>query len=220
MENEDVVYFDTEKGAQLFDGADTKGHFWTICRYFVSEKFLTYCGIASSVTVLNSLGVEAPDEPQIFPYKMFTQDNIFTDEVLHHRRPLEVEKGGNTLEQLASILSALHVQVDTYFAGELGLDDCREVLVTALKSPSQRVIVDFDRKVLHQKGSGHFSPLAAYHTGEDRFLLMDVARYKAPPCWVKAAVLHRAMGGTDATSQKSRGWLVVRRTGESVVANS
>ena len=148
MENEDIVYFDTEKGAQLFDGADTKGHFWTICRYFVSEKFLTYCGIASSVTVLNSLGVEAPDEPQIFPYKMFTQDNIFTDEVLHHRRPLEVEKGGNTLEQLASILSALHVQVDTYFAGELGLDDCREVLVTALKSPSQRVIVDFDRKVL------------------------------------------------------------------------
>jgi hypothetical protein len=98
MANEDVVYFDTEEGAALFDGAGVKGHFWTICRYFVSEKFLTYCGIASSVTVLNSLGVEAPDEPQIYPYKMFTQDNLFTDEVLHHRRPLEMEKGGNTLE--------------------------------------------------------------------------------------------------------------------------
>ncbi len=72
MANEDVVYFDTEDGAALFDGAATKGHFWTICRYFVSEKFLTYCGIASSVTVLNSLGVEAPEEPQIFPYRMFT----------------------------------------------------------------------------------------------------------------------------------------------------
>jgi hypothetical protein len=211
MKNEDVVYVDTAEGATLFDGAGIKGQFWTICRYFVSEKFLTYCGIASSVTVLNSLGVEAPDEPQIYPYKMFTQDNIFTDEVLHHRRPLEVEKGGNTLDQLASILRALRVRVDTCFASKLSLDDCREGLVTVLKSPDRRVIVDFDRKVLHQKGSGHFSPLAAYHEGEDRFLLMDVARYKSPPCWVKAAVLYEALCGTDPTSQKSRGFLVVYR---------
>lgn len=211
MKNEDVIYVDTAEGATLFDGAGVKGQFWTICRYFVSEKFLTYCGIASSVTVLNSLGVEAPDEPQIYPYKMFTQDNIFTDEVLHHRRPLEVEKGGNTLDQLASILRALRVRVDTCFASELSLDDCREGLVTVLKSPDRRVIVDFDRKVLHQKGSGHFSPLAAYHEGEDRFLLMDVARYKSPPCWVKAAVLYEALRGTDPTSQKSRGFLVVYR---------
>lgn len=211
MKNEDVVYVDTAEGATLFDGAGVKGQFWTICRYFVSEKFLTYCGIASSVTVLNSLGVEAPDEPQIYPYKMFTQDNIFTDEVLHYRRPLEVEKGGNTLDQLASILRALRVRVDTCFASELSLDDCREELVTVLKLPDRRVIVDFDRKVLHQKGSGHFSPLVAYHEGEDRFLLMDVARYKSPPCWVKAAVLYEALRGADPTSQKSRGFLVVYR---------
>ncbi len=40
---------------------------------------------------------------------------------------------------------------------------------------------------------------------------MDVARYKEPPCWVKAAVLHAALRGTDPTSQKSRGFLVVYR---------
>lgn len=212
MSNDDgVVYFDTEQGAALFDSAQTKGHFWTICRYFVSEKFLTYCGIASSATVLNSLGVEAPDDPQIYPYKMFTQENIFTDEVLHHRRPLDVEKGGNTLEQLAAILSAFHVQVEICFGSDLDLAQCREMLVTVLRAPDQRVIVDFDRKVLHQKGSGHFSPLAAYHEGEDRFLLMDVARYKAPPSWVRAQVLHQALQGIDPTSQKSRGFLVVRR---------
>lgn len=220
MASEPVVYCDTDEGAALFDTAQVKGHFWTICRYFVSEKFLTYCGIASSVTVLNSLGVEAPDDPQIYPYKMFTQDNIFTDDVLHRRRPLEVEKGGNTLEQLATILGALHVHVETHFASELDLDGCRDLLVAVLKSPDQRVIVDFDRKVLHQKGSGHFSPLAAYHEGEDRFLLMDVARYKAPPCWVKAAVLHEALRGTDPTSQKSRGFLIVRRQDASLTANA
>lgn len=220
MKGDDVVYFDTEEGAALFDGANVKGHFWTICRYFVSEKFLTYCGIASSVAVLNSLGVDAPDDPQIYPYKMFTQGNIFTDEVLHYRRPLEVEKGGNTLEQLAGILKALRVQVDIYFANELNLAKCRDILVAALKSSEQRVIVDFNRQALHQKGSGHFSPLAAYHEGEDRFLLMDVARYKAPPCWVKAAVLYEALSGTDSTSQKSRGFLIIRRQLTPVVANS
>ena len=206
-----VVYVDTPRGAELFDEAKVKGHFWTLCRYFISEKFLTYCGIASSVTVLNSLAIEAPDEPQIYPYKMFTQDNIFTDEVLHHRRPLDVEKGGNTLGQLATVLAALHVDVAIYFGSDMSPDETRQTILGALQAPDQRVIVDFDRKVLGQKGGGHFSPLAAYHQGEDRFLLLDVARYKLPPCWVPAAVLHEAISGTDTTSGKSRGFLIVTR---------
>ena len=213
MANDAIIYVDTQRGAELFDESQVKGHFWTICRYFISEKFLTYCGIASSVTVLNSLGVDAPDEPQIYPYKMFTQDNIFTDEVLHHRRPLDVEKGGSTLEQQAAMLEALHVGVEVHFGSDLDLDTCRQLLVDTLTSADRRVIVDFNRKTLGQKGSGHFSPLAAYHEGEDRFLLMDVARYKAPPCWVKAPMLHAALQGIDSTSGKSRGLLVVSRPG-------
>ena len=49
--------------------------------------------------------VDAPDEPQIYPSKMFTQDNIFTDEALFHRCPLDVGKGGSTLERLDSCRS-------------------------------------------------------------------------------------------------------------------
>ncbi len=206
-----VIYVDTPRGAELFDEADIKGHFWTLCRYFVSEKFLTYCGVASSVTVLNSLGMDAPPDPQIYPYTMYTQENIFTAEVLHHRRPLDVEKGGNTLEQLATVLDALHVEVEICFASDLSEDETRRTILAVLKAPDQRVIVDFDRKVLGQKGSGHFSPLAAYHESEDRFLLLDVARYKLPPCWVPATVLHEAISGTDKTSGKSRGFLIVTR---------
>ena len=206
-----VIYFDAEQSAELFAEADVKSHFWTICRYFISEKFMTYCGIAGSVTILNSLGVESPDSPQIYPYKMFTQDNIFTDDVLQSRRPVDVEKGGNTLEQLAGILGAFDVRVDTYYAGSLDCGRCRELLIGALQTPKQRVIVDFDRQTLMQKGSGHFSPLAAYHSGQDRFLLMDVARYKLPPCWVKAEMLFKAMSGQDPASNKSRGFLLVTR---------
>lgn len=209
--DDSVVYVDTPRGAELFDEAGVKGHFWTLCRYFISEKFLTYCGVASSVTVLNSLGVAAPPDPQIYPYLMFTQDNIFTDAVLHRRRPLEIEKGGNTLEQLESVLGAFDVRVEAYFGSDLDVAETRRTIIAALGAPDQRVIVDFDRKVLHQKGSGHFSPLAAYHEGEDRFLLLDVARYKLPPCWVRAEVLHEAITGIDKTSGKSRGFLIVTR---------
>ena len=212
MPSDGVIYFDTEESASLFDGADVKRHFWSICRYFESEKFLTYCGIASSVAVLNSLEVTSPDDPQIYPYRVFTQDNIFTDEVLHVRRPRDVERDGNTLDQLAGLLSVFEVRVDAYHADSLDVDGCRHLLVEALGSPDKRVIVDFDRAVLGQKGHGHFSPLAAYHSAEDRFLLMDVARYKLPPCWVSAELLHAALTGVDPVSGISRGFLIVTRS--------
>lgn len=211
MAGDEVVYLDTDRGAALFDSAATKDHFWTLVRYFISEKFLTYCGIASSVTVLNSLGVEAPEDPQIYPYTMFTQENLFTDAVLHHRRPVEVEKHGNTLEQLALVLGSFAVGVETHFAGDMNAKSTRDQLVETLRDRNRRVIIDFNRKTLHQKGSGHFSPLGAYHEGEGRFLIMDVARYKLPPSWVTADVLHEALAGNDPDSGKSRGFLVVSR---------
>lgn len=209
MPGDEVVYLDTLRGASLFDSAATKDHFWTLVRYFISEKFLTYCGIASSVSVLNSLGVDAPEDPQIYPYRMFTQENLFTDAVLHHRRPVEVEKHGNTLEQLATVVGSFPVGVDTHFAADLNAKSARDLLVETLRDPDKRVIIDFNRKVLHQKGSGHFSPLGAYHEGEDRFLIMDVARYKLPPSWVSGDVLYEALVGEDPDSGKSRGFLVV-----------
>lgn len=134
MSDEHVIYFDSEKSEAHFDDADVKSHFWTLCRYFVSEEFSTYCGIASGVTVLNALGVASPDVPQIYPYKMFTQDNFFTDDVLHIRRPHDVEKNGSTLDQLASMLSVFDIQVDLYRADTLTVDQCRTMLVEVLRS--------------------------------------------------------------------------------------
>ena len=81
-----------KRARRCFKRPTSEHHFWTICRYFVSENMLTYCGIASSVTVLNSLGVPSPDAPQIYPYKMFTQENFFTDAVLQIRRPSRSRK--------------------------------------------------------------------------------------------------------------------------------
>jgi hypothetical protein len=56
---------------------------------------------------------------------------------------------------------------------------------------------------------GHISPLGAYHAASDRFLLLDVARYKYPPVWVKADALFAAMRTNDLVSGKSRGFVMI-----------
>jgi hypothetical protein len=43
----------------------------------------------------------------------------------------------------------------------------------------------------------------------DKFLLLDVARYKYPPVWVDAAALFAAMRTDDFVSGKTRGFVVV-----------
>ena len=55
----------------------------------------------------------------------------------------------------------------------------------ALAEPNRYVIVNYLRRTLGQERGGHISPLAAYDADADRFLILDVSRYKYPPVWVK-----------------------------------
>ena len=72
------------------------------------------------------------------------------------------------------------------------------------------MIVNYLRKALGEETGGHISPLAAYDAKADRFLILDVARYKYPPVWVKAADLFAAMDTPDAANDnKTRGFVLV-----------
>ena len=62
-----------------------------------------------------------------------------------------------------------------------------------------------------EKG-GHISPLAAFDAESDRFLILDVARYKYPPVWVKTVELFAAMNTTDSDNEnKTRGYVLVAK---------
>ena len=79
-----------------------------------------------------------------------------------------------------------------------------------LGEPGHFVIVNYLRKALGQEVGGHISPLAAYDAKSDRFLLLDVARYKYPPVWVKTSDIFDAMNTSDAANDgKSRGYVLV-----------
>lgn len=71
------------------------------------------------------------------------------------------------------------------------------------------IIANFDREVLGQTGSGHFSPVGGYHRERDLVLIMDVARFKYPPWWVPVHDLWKAMGVRDPQTQESRGYFVM-----------
>ena len=72
------------------------------------------------------------------------------------------------------------------------------------------MIVSFLRKALGEQIGGHISPLGAYDEKSDRFLILDVARYKYPPVWVKTEDLFEAMNTPDPDNDnKTRGYVLI-----------
>ncbi len=64
---------------------------------------------------------------------------------------------------------------------------------------------------LGQEGPGHISPLGAYDAESDRFLILDVSRYKAPAVWVSTGQLFRAMAQPlGAGNARTPGFLLIR----------
>jgi hypothetical protein len=160
--------------------------------------------------VLNALGVPAPTTPEFEPFKTFTQDNLLddrTEKVL----PKEVlAKIGMTLDQIGQLLTTYSVKADVYHAADTSLDEFRKLATEALSTPNRYVIVNYLRRAIGQERGGHISPLAAYDADTDRFLVLDVSRYKYPPVWVEADDLYAAMNTPDSDNQnRTRGFVLV-----------
>ncbi len=207
-----LVYFDESESAEIFERAEIKNDFWTLSRFFVAERYLTYCGIATSVAVLNALDVPAPISPLIYPYQIFTEENIFTEEALKVKPVMKIEQDGLTLEELADLLDVFDVEIEYKHGDQVTLDDFRTRALEALRNDNERFIVNYSRKSVGQIGDGHISPVAAYDETSDRFLVLDVARYKYAPAWIAAEDLHAALLPKDSSSNESRGYVVVTKS--------
>lgn len=207
-----LVYFDQPESARLFAEADAKQAFWPLARFYVSERMDTYCSVASGVIVLNALRIPSPPQPLVFPYHEFDQDNFFNEAALRLKPAPAVAAAGMTLEELAAVLRSHGLHVDVHHASATPVEQFRSLAREAAASGDRFVVVNLWRAALGQAGPGHFSPIAAYHAGSDRFLVMDVARYKYAPWWVDAELLWEAMNTVDPAARKTRGFLVVRRS--------
>jgi hypothetical protein len=208
-----LVGFNTDEGEKLLFESKSKEDFFPLSMQFTTQSNQAYCGVASMVMVLNGLQIPAPEAPQYKPYRIFTQENFFSnDNTKKVLTPEVVSRQGMTLDQLGQLLASYGVKVNVYHAADTSLEQFRKQAAANLKEPENFVLVNYLRKEIGQEKGGHISPLAAYNEQTDRFLILDVSRYKYPPVWVKTADLWKAMLTNDASVNKSRGFVFVSKS--------
>src|SRR6185437_4183325 len=205
-----LVGLNSDAGAHMLLEAPARQSYWDLSIQFVTQKTQSFCGVASTVMVLNALGVPAPSTPAYEPYHVYTQDNLLdarTESVLPEA---VIARQGMTLDQLGALLRVFGVRAEVHHAADLDLARFRAIAEQALAAKDKYVIVNYLRRAMGQERGGHISPLAAYDAAADRFLILDVARYKYPPVWVTAADLFAAMNTPDADNEnRTRGFVVI-----------
>ena len=217
-----------EKGQRLLEGCTSCRNYPAIAASFTTQVTQAFCGVASSITVLNASAVPKPLTDPYQPYPYFTQCNIFNAKAKQRLDLNTVSNEGLTLAQATWLLNAqAGVRATCYHAGStsgpaVGQDvpgcevahsasQFRSTARHALNRPQHYLLVNFSRATLSDDntGGGHFSPLAAFNGRADDLLLLDVARYKYPPFWVDTDLLWQAMATTDSSSGRHRGYIVV-----------
>jgi glutathione-S-conjugate glycine hydrolase len=210
---DNLIDLRSHQGEDLLRESDAYEAFVPLSVNFVTQENQAFCGVASIVMVLNAMQLPAPSVPAYDPYHTFTQDN-FLNEKTEAILPREVlSNQGMTLDQLGALLATQPVKVEVHHAADSSLDAFRKVARDYLGAEGRFVIVNYLRKAIGQEKGGHISPLAAYDAETDRFLILDVSRYKYPPVWVMASQLFDAMNTTDSDNQnKTRGFVLVMKS--------
>lgn len=202
-----LISLNSPQGLILFK-KDINTNTLKLLSHFTTQKTVTYCGVASVVMVLNSSDLTPPPDSQHAAYYYFNQDDFFNNETNKIILPEEVQKNGITLLKLSKIVKSYGLKNEPFFANNLDVDKFRNTLKNAILD-DKFVVINFLRSKLGQNGGGHHSPIAAYDEETDRFLLLDVARYKYPAYWVKTQDLWNAINTLDGNTY--RGFLVIEK---------
>lgn len=202
------VYWNSPEGAALRARIPADADYWRLVPNFSVQKTQSYCGVATAVTVLNSLPIKRPVDPTYAPYAYFTQRDFFSPAVSRIISARTVMKQGMTRDEMARTLATYGVHTRSIAGTALTDDALRKLLKSALRDKKQFVLANYLRQTFGQVGGGHWSALAAYDAKTDRVLILDVAKYKYPPAWVTIAALRTALATKDSTSGKPRGLVI------------
>ncbi len=237
----DLIPLDDFRSKAILDSATTRPEIWSAVAHvfesYETQRTQAFCGVASTVIALNSLGV--PGDTYVdnwYPFLTLNQNTIFTKDFLSIKAPNKINMEGFTLDQLgAAIATNKFVKASTYHATpELGVENFKRIVIGALTDPNSRVVINYLRGKIRQAGAGHHSPLAAYDANTDRVLIMDTARYKndstdgglkdgsGQPVWVTLDDLWSALNTEDQIDNITRvfrGFIVITKKNDEEIKN-
>jgi hypothetical protein len=98
-----------------------------------------------------------------------------------------------SLAELHDLARGVGLKSELVYADTLSFETFRDRLKSNLQREGDFVVINYDRRVLHQSGAGHISPVGAYDPGRDAFLVLDEASFKYPFTWVPASLLYQAV---------------------------
>jgi hypothetical protein len=231
-----LIGWDTEEGRKRLVRSGYKNDFFQLADHFQPQANPLYCGIASSVIVLNAMRQNKNAVPRQraletevprslgggrLDYREYSQMTLLDErtEPVKHRTAIELKNAGDgsgqiqpglTLLQLKGILEAYDARVELHYA-DAKSDDAvaafRKDLRAVLVDSIRFLVVNFYGKAIGASTNGHISPVAAYDEQTDSVLVLDVAGHRNPWYWVPVAHLYGAMHTLDGNQY--RGYLLV-----------
>ena len=163
------------------------------------QVWISYCGVASTVIVLNAITNSS----------LYVQFDPFDSTKKQIISPIEV-LSGMKLKQLGQLFEEYETNAQIFYARSTNIEQFRDLAKQYLGKSGCFVVVNYLRKLLDQFGWGHISPLGAYNSEADSFLILDVAQNRSP-VWVKTNILYQAMIANDGLFNESRGFVLVDR---------
>eukprot|EP00545_Synedropsis_sp_CCMP1620_P009370 CAMPEP_0119007408 /NCGR_PEP_ID=MMETSP1176-20130426/2991_1 /TAXON_ID=265551 /ORGANISM="Synedropsis recta cf, Strain CCMP1620" /LENGTH=401 /DNA_ID=CAMNT_0006959549 /DNA_START=28 /DNA_END=1233 /DNA_ORIENTATION=- len=211
------VALSSPQGRQLFESAlKHKGlkSFFVLMEQFTTQSEPAYCGISSLVMVLNALAVD-PRRLWKGPWRWYHE------ELLNCCMDLEdIKKTGITLNVFVCLAKCQGLKAEKHLAEDTTLEEFRQAVESTsvekddggegfLECDDPLLVVSYNRQVIKQTGTGHFSPIAAFDKESDQVLILDTVRFKYGAHWVPLPLLFDAMLPVDPDTGKSRGYVLL-----------
>jgi glutathione gamma-glutamylcysteinyltransferase len=207
---DELVAFASVEGRKLFrealDAGGMEGWF-SLAEQFHTQSDPAFCGLGTLVVVLNALELD-PGRVWKGPWRWYGE------ELLDCCLPIErIRERGITIDELACLARCNGARARVVRADQASAGTLRDaVRGAAISVRGPIVVAAYNRGLLGQTGSGHYSPIGGYHAERDLVLILDVARFKYPPHWVSLESLHRAMQDVDPATERARGFVVLERS--------
>ena len=139
-----LIALSDSTGQSLLQDADAKVDYTLLSEHLESQELRSYCGVASSVTVLKSLG------------RSLDQSTFFDVDSTDLKSQFDVMINGMTLTELAAFLTAHNTVVDINHADAIAVDEFREIVRDNLQEPDNFMLVNYQREVLGQLSCGPY----------------------------------------------------------------